>query len=199
MVGFLIDVLKSFVALFIVLDPFLGLAIFIHLTKSMSTQETAEQASIAMFVAFALLMIFLFSGAIILKLLGITLASFIVAGGLILLILGIQAVLGIEFQKKHKTPKAAAVIIGTPLLCGPGTMTTVIILSDQYGYLIPFIGGVLAMSVTWLMLFYARSIHSALGERVVEVLSRVLGLVLAAMAAEFIRRGVTSMITGISL
>ncbi|MFH1510976.1 MAG: MarC family protein [Candidatus Woesearchaeota archaeon] len=190
---FLYNLAKCFFALFVIIDPFLGLAMFISLTKKLSARERAEQASIAVFVAFGLLVVFLLLGVLVLELLGISFASFVVAGGIILLVLGIQVVLGIEFHKKRQR-KAAAVLIGTPLLCGPGAMTTIIILGDQYGYLVPVVAAAIALAMTWFMLYNAKRIQAFFGERLVEVLSRVLGLVIAALAIEFIKDGVIAMV-----
>ena len=194
---FLTALMKSFVALLVILDPFVGVAVFISLTRGQSQAEKAKQALVAVSVAFGLLFIFLFSGMYLLNILGITLGSFMVAGGVILLILGIQAVLGIEFSKSDNSNKAAAaIIIGTPLLSGPGAMSTVIILSQEYGYLAPLIALIIALVITWMMLYYSEKIEKLLGERLIEVLSRVLGLILAAMAAEFIKNGIIDMING---
>ena len=90
--------IKSFIALFIIIDPFLSLAVFISLTKGMDKKELSKQAFIAVLVALGLLLIFLFSGLILLNLLGITFSSFIVAGGIILLILGVQTLFGIAIR-----------------------------------------------------------------------------------------------------
>lgn len=188
------EVLKSFIALFIILDPFLGLAIFIPLTRNMDKTEKAKQAFLAVSVAFILLIIFLFLGKVMLNILGISFSSFVVAGGIMLLILAIQELFGIEFSKKSHNRKVAAVIIGTPLLCGPGAITTIIILSQHYGYWPPILASVFALSITWVMLLYSERIFKLLGERIVEVFSRILGLVLAALAAEFIKEGIISMI-----
>jgi multiple antibiotic resistance protein len=194
MTTLLLQTIKSFVTLFIILDPFLGLAAFISLIKGMNGKEKAKQAFVASSVAFVLLIVFMFLGMFILDLLDVTFPAFKVAGGIILLILGIQAVLGIEFSKKSHNQKAAAIIIGTPLLCGPGAMTTIIVLSQQYGYIPPLCAAVLAMLITWLLLFFADRIQRLLGERLIEVFSRVMGLLLTAIAAEFIINGITEMV-----
>jgi multiple antibiotic resistance protein len=191
---FFSQVVQCFIPLFIILDPFLSLAVFISLTKGMDSQERAKQALIASSVAFTLLVIFLFSGLLILNSLGIELSSLMVGGGVILLLLGIQAVLGLEFTKKKKNYKAAAVIIGTPLLCGPGAITTVILLSEQYGYWPPFIAALAAIIITYFMLLFADKISKVLGDKMVEIISRVLGLILCALAAEIIKNGVIRMI-----
>ena len=191
---FLVSALKSFVALFIIIDPFLSLAVFIGMTKGMEARETAKQAFIAVLVALGLLLVFLFSGLLVLNMLGITLSSFKVAGGIILLILGIQALLGIEFAKKDKEHKVAIVVIGTPLLTGPGAMTTVIILSQRYGYWPVVAAAITVLLLTWVMLVFSQKIVKFFGEKFIEVLSRVLGLVLAALATEFIKDGIIEMI-----
>lgn len=191
---FISAAIKSFVALFIIIDPFLSLAVFIALTKGMDKKEISRQAFIAVLVAFGLLLIFLFSGLLLLNLLGISFASFKVAGGVILIIMGIQTLLGIEFTKKEHNQKVAAVVIGTPLLTGPGAMTTIIILSQKYGYWPPVIASIVVLFITWLMLLFSEKISRFFGERLIEVLSRVLGLVLAAMAIEFIKDGIIEMI-----
>ncbi|MFA6461595.1 MAG: MarC family protein [Candidatus Woesearchaeota archaeon] len=194
---FLIGMFKSFLALFIIIDPFLGMVVFVTLTKGAEKGEKAKAALIATAVAGGLLALFLFTGMILLNIMGISLPSFVVAGGIILLILGVQAVFGIEFSKKeNQDKKAAAVIIGTPLLSGPGAMTTIVILSQQYGYWPPLIALILVMAITWTMLYYSEKIASRMGDRLIEVLSRVLGLMLAALAAEFIKDGISDMIRG---
>jgi len=189
------EVLVCFITLFIILDPFLGVAIFISLTGGESRREKRAQSFTAVAVAGSLLIFFLVAGTILLQLLGISIGSFRAAGGIILLILGIQTVLGIEFKKKGKTShKAVAVIIGTPILSGPGAITTIILLSQNYGFWPPFIAVLLCLTVTWLMLYSSEKISRLLGERVLEVMSRVFGLILAAMAVRFITDGTMEMI-----
>ncbi len=192
---FLTGILYSFIALFIIIDPFLGLIVFVTLTKDANKADRAKQALVAVSVAGGLLAIFLFSGLLLLDLLGISFPSFIVAGGVILLILGIQAVLGIEFSKKSSQDKqAAAIVIGTPVLSGPGAMTTIVILAQQYGYWPPLIALIITLALTWVMLYYSEKIARFMGDRLIEVISRVMGLILAALAAEFIKDGVVGMI-----
>lgn len=116
---FFFATITSFITIFIIIDPFLSLATFIPLVKSLSSSEKRKQAFIATSVALGLLLLFLFVGMQILDILGISLAAFKVSGGIVLLLLAVQTVLGIEFGNIKKKRRAAAVIIGTPLLCGP--------------------------------------------------------------------------------
>ncbi|MBC7216746.1 MAG: MarC family protein [Candidatus Caldatribacterium sp.] len=194
----LLAFLKSFAVLIIILDPFLGMVVFLSLTRKMSDRERAEQAFLAVFVAFALLVIFLFGGQALFSLLGVSFSSFMVAGGVILLLLGIEDILGLQFSKKEADTKVIAVVIGTPLLCGPGAITSIIVLAQRYGYFIPFLALVGALFVTWILLLFAPRVAAFLGERIVEVLSRVLGLLLSAIAVEFVKEGILAMIAEVA-
>lgn len=192
---FIKEVIVSFVTLFIILDPFLGVAIFLSMTKGESHKERLDQSMTAVAVAGSLLIFFLLFGIILLELLGISMGGFRAAGGVILLILGIQTVLGIEFKKREKAKhKAVAVIIGTPILSGPGAITTVILLSQSFGFWPPFIAIIACLLITWVMLSYSEKLTRFVGDKVIEVLSRVLGLILAAMAVEFITNGILEMV-----
>ncbi|MGQ9622155.1 MAG: MarC family protein [Candidatus Caldatribacteriaceae bacterium] len=184
---------KSFFVLFIILDPFLGMATFLALTRGMPERERMEQAFLAVFVAFVLLVVFLFGGQALFALLGISFSSFMVAGGVILLLLGIEGVLGLEFTRRSADTKAIAVIIGTPLLCGPGAITSIIVLAGRYGYLVPFLALFSALFLTWVLLLYGPKVAGLLGERILEVFSRVLGLLLSAIAVEFVKEGIMAM------
>ncbi|MFH1133948.1 MAG: MarC family protein [Nanoarchaeota archaeon] len=190
---YLAHMLEVFVTLLIIVDPFLSLAVFISLTKKMKSSERAAQALLACGVALGLLIVFLFVGAPLLKVLGIDMASFKVAGGVILLLMGIQSVLGIEFGKQGDY-KVAAVVIGTPLMSGPGALTSIIIYAEKFGYTIPLIASIVVIAITWVMLAFSDRISRWLGDRMLEVLSRVLGLILAALSVGFIRDGVVEMI-----
>lgn len=190
----LADVIKSFVVLFIIIDPFIAFAAFISMTQGMTHVEKMKQSYTAVLVAFAMVTIFLFGGSIILKVLGVSMNSFVAAGGLILLILGIQEVLGIKTKGDDKKPDMIAIVIGTPLLCGPGTITTVIMLSQEQGFLAPLIASALVLLITWILLIFSEKISDVLGPTVVEVLSRLMGFLLVAMAAEFLKNGVEGMI-----
>lgn len=190
----LADVIKSFVILFIIIDPFIAFAAFISMTQGMTHVEKMKQSYTAVLVAFAMVTIFLFGGSIILKVLGVSMNSFVAAGGLILLILGIQEVLGIKTKSEDKKPDMIAIVIGTPLLCGPGTITTVIMLSQQQGYLAPLIASALVLLITWILLIFSEKISDILGPTVIEVLSRLMGFLLVAMAAEFLKNGVEGMV-----
>lgn len=189
------SVIYSFGALFVILDPILSVPIFTAMTKGQSTAEIKKQALIAVAVAGFLMYIFLFFNFLIFDVLRISLPSFQVAGGVLLFILGMQMSLGIDIGKSREhSHTAAGVVIGTPLLCGPGAITTVLLLSKDYGMLIPALAIGLSLLATWIILRYSAYIQKILGECVTDIMAKVLGMLVAAIAIKIIADGIIALI-----
>ena len=184
------ELIRSFITLFIIIDPFMSAAFLLGYSKDMNKKQKNDAILIAIGVAAALLFIFLFSGLYLLNVLGISFSGFKIAGGLILLIMGVTTVLAIDFTSKSEKLSSAAILIGTPLLSGPGALTTIIILSKDYGILIPGIAAALVLFVSYLILHFSNYIQKYLGIEIIEILSKVLGLLLAALAVDFIHAGI---------
>jgi multiple antibiotic resistance protein len=188
-------IIYSFAALFIILDPILSVPIFAAMTKGLNPKEIHKQAFIAVAVAGGLMYLFLIFNRIIFDILGLNMPSFQIAGGILLFLLGIQEALGIELgHSKEHSKTAAGVVIGTPLLCGPGTITTVMLFSRDYGILIPFIAITLALLATWLVLYFAEKIEHILGDVVTDIMGKVLGMLVAAIAVKIIASGILAYI-----
>ena len=165
------------------------------MTKGQAPSEIHKQAFIAVAVAGGLMYLFLIFNKMIFDILGLNMPSFQIAGGILLFLLGIQEALGIEIGHcKEHSKTAAGVVIGTPLLCGPGTITTVMLLSRDYGLLIPFIAITLALFATWLVLYFAEKIQHILGEVVTDIMGKVLGMLVAAIAVKIIASGILAYI-----
>jgi multiple antibiotic resistance protein len=185
----------SFSALFVILDPLLSVPIFTSMTKGQSSAEIAKQALIAVAVAGFLMYTFLLFNFLIFDVLGITLPSFQVAGGILLFILGMQMSLGLDIGKsKDHSNTVAGVVIGTPLLCGPGAITTVLLLSKDYGILIPALAIALSLLATWIILKFSSQIQKVLGDCVTDIMAKVLGMLVAAIAVKIIADGVIGLI-----
>jgi len=179
---------------------------FINLTKDLERTEIRRQAFVATGVAGVLMLVFLIFNDLLFDLLGIELESFKVAGGIILFILGLQIVLGLDIGGSSAGPKSlaspdrigkksmAGVIIGTPIMCGPGTITTVMILGAQDGILLTVIAILLALFCIWLILVFSVQIKKVLGETVIVVLSKIIGLLLTAIAVHTIWTGILGLI-----
>jgi len=184
-------ILYSFAALFIILDPLLSVPVFAAMTRGQPAAEVHKQAFIAVAVAGGLMYLFLIFNTAIFSILGLSFAAFQIAGGIILFLLGLQEALGIELgRSRGPTTTPAGVVIGTPLLCGPGTITTVMLLSKEYNLLIPFVAITLALLATWLILYYAEGIQLILGDVVTDIMGKVLGMLVAAIAVKIIASGI---------
>ena len=213
MLEILTAIVSSAITLFIILDPLLSTSMFIDLTRGLSGKEVLKQAGIATSVAGVLMLVFLVFNDVIFSILNIELDSFKVAGGIILFILGLQIVLGLEIGGKaaHEAraeqardgaellpgtvrKSMAGVIIGTPIMCGPGTITTVMIIGSDYGILIPAVAIILSLLVIWMILAFSSRITAVLGETVIVILSKIVGLLLTAIAVHTIWSGVVGLI-----
>ena len=120
-----------------------------------------------------------------------SLGAFKIGGGLVILILGIQNVLGIEFGR-HSEKSAVAVVIGTPLITGPGVATTLMLLKAKQGFIVAFVSAALALAITWVFLISGEKIEKFLGRQLMLVFSRIIGLFLTGFAAQLIVEGAKS-------
>ena len=188
-------IVYSALSLFIILDPLLSIPLFVEMTKRSRPKEIARQATIAIAVAAGLMYAFLIFNTAIFSALSIDIASFQIAGGILLFILGMQGALGFHLSERNNHAKTAAgVVIGTPLLCGPGTITNVMLLSKTYGIFIPAVSIAIAVGATWLVLRYSSYIQRALGKIVTEILGKLLGMLLAAIAIRIIASGIIALL-----
>lgn len=184
------EFLKSFITLFIIMDPFMSVAFFLGYSKNFDQKQKDKSILIAIGVAAFLLLVFLVLGLYLLDILNISFNGFKIAGGIILLIMGITTVLAIDIGSKNENVSSGAIIIGTPLLSGPGALTTIIILSNEYGYLMPALAAVAVLAISYVMLKFANTLQKLIGTEIIEILSKVMGLLLAALAVDFIHAGI---------
>ncbi|MBI5225777.1 MarC family protein [Candidatus Micrarchaeota archaeon] len=180
----------AFVTLFVILDPFASIPAFLTLTRKLSDEDRRAVAHKAVLLAGILAFVFLFSGQTILNMLGVSLSSFKIAGGIVLGLMGLETILGFEINgNKEKDNDSIAVLIATPLLTGPGVITTSILLGHQVGLMVTAAAAFLALALAFIILHFAPRLHKVLGEKTINVFSKIMGLMLLALAVEFIRTG----------
>ncbi len=196
--------LEAFVTLFVTVDP-LGLApLFIGLTAGMSATDRRRIAVRATSIAGVILLFFAFAGGKLLSLMGISLAAFRIAGGLLLFSTAFQMV----FSQKEPRDKSdadravgvdhvrdiAAFPLAIPLLAGPGAISATILAATKaptWTHLGAFLGVVAVVLAISLMVFLlADPIDRRIGETGRVVIGRLLGLLLAALAVQFVADGV---------
>lgn len=203
-----IPVLKIFLALVVLVNPFSALSLFIDITKGATRQQARKVASISAITLFVTVTIFAIAGEMILKILGISLGSFRVAGGLLVLLIAIGMMNGSgniakpnnnseDIKGKVFTGTASAVVpLTIPMIIGPGGISTVIIYAasgNSYGTTIAIIlAGLLISVISYISFMTAGQVSRFLGETGLNVLNRVMGMLLAAVAVEIIVAGLRS-------
>ena len=183
----------TFVPLFVAMDSVGNLPIFLSLTRDREVLEHSRAVRLAISTALGLGLGFAFIGRAIFLLLGIEVADFLVGGGIILLVLSIK---DLVTGKMIETPGLLAaemvgvVPLGTPLIVGPAVLTTLLVLIKQYFVLIVVLSFVLNLAIQWLLLRQAKRIVAFLGNTGVTAISKIVMLLLAAIAVKMIRQGV---------
>lgn len=201
---------NAFAGLVSIMDPLGAVPIFLGMTRSRSNAETRRIVQVATATAGAALLVFAFFGTAILDLFGISIAAFRASGGILMLMMAIEMMQGEPRRAKH-TPEEdaeavekeniAVVPLAIPLLVGPGTMSTVVLLSDKavslrlHAVLLSAIAATIA--VTWLCLRLSELVRRALGETGIRIASRIMGLILAALAVQFVADGMLELFPGL--
>ncbi len=195
MTGFWHDFLLTFIPLFIVIDAFGNLPFVITMSEDMMKQERRRMVHLAVITATVVGLVFLFFGQLILNVLSISVGAFAIAGGIVLLVLSIRYMSTGHMVTAVKEEMVAVVPIGTPLVVGPATITTLLILALQYPLYIVLISFALNMLITWVIFLASQAIAGFMGEGGLRAVSRVFSLLLAAIAVSMIIRGLD--LTGI--
>lgn len=180
-------ILSSALSLFVIMGPFASIPVFLSLTKDMKSKQRASAATKAILTAAIVLYAFLFFGQLILEAFMINLASLRIAGGIVLVILGVELMLGIGAERKYPT---AITLLATPLLSGPGVIVSTMIFVQQHGYIVTTISAAIALFASWLVLLFSWRISKAIPSYWIDTISRVTGLLLAALAADFVISGI---------
>lgn len=206
------QLLSLFVTLLVIVDPLAAVGIFMGLTTDAPARWRRRMAVNAHIVATATLIVFAVTGAEVLRLLGISLAAFRIAGGLLLLIIAVEMVIGERGARRNRSVTAVAnersaaepdersdiavFPIGIPLLAGPGAIATVLLLSAGphgesimgMGTLIAFV--ILVLGASLLLFLAAGRITHLIGPSVTSVFTRLLGIMMAALATQFVVDGI---------
>lgn len=185
------DIVKMTIALFIVVDPLGNVPIFIGLTQNMDKTQRKKTYRLATITGLILLTVFSLVGQNILVLFGISLDSFMVAGGILLLIVAIELLInGSWRQQSVSSESVGAVPIGCPLLVGPGAITTSILNIQSYGILATLISVLLTFVIVWMILKFIDPIYRILGKNGSLVITRVMALLIASIAVQYIIEGI---------
>jgi multiple antibiotic resistance protein len=190
---------KAALVLFIVVDPFGNIPIFMSLTEKMTKTQRRKIFNTAILVGVILLLVFAFAGQQILSIFGVSLYSFEVAGGILLLIVSIKILISGSLVDMSESPESmGAVPIAMPLLVGPGAITTTMLNLQSYGVAVAAISVFIVLALTWFILRYVDSVYRFLGKTGAIVIARVMALLIAAIAIQYVFVGVSHYLQTIS-
>src|SRR3981081_3694260 len=180
---------EAFITLVVIMDPLGSAPIFISLTAGYAPGARRRAALLAAGAAGGVIVVFALFGRLILDYLHVSVESLTIAGGLLLLPVALQMLRGGDIEKAG-TANVALVPLATPLLAGPGAIAAVMVLTRRYedapGMIGVLLGIVAAVVVVALGLMLADRIARLIHPSVIQLLTRVLGLLLAAIAVQFI-------------
>ena len=183
---------KSFIALFVVMDAIGNAPIFMSLTQNWERKTSLRRLNVAILVAASVIGLFIVIGKGILQYFGISVGDFQIAGGIIFFLLGLEMVFALDFLSSRVQRYDIAIVpLATPLIAGPGVLTTIVILTNTYGIVPTLVSAVVNLFLTRLILGNSLYINKIIGKQGTEVLARIMGLLLTALAVSFIRSGIT--------
>ena len=175
------DLITVSLTLFAVIDIIGSIPVLIDLKKKQGHIKSEKVVGFA----FILMVLFLFLGDGLLKLIGVDVASFAIAGALVIFIIGLEMILGIEIMKPDKDLESAAIVpIAFPLIAGAGTITTIISLKAGYSNALIFIGIVVNLVLVYTILKLIPIIEGKIGSAGISVLRRIFGVLLIAISVK---------------
>jgi multiple antibiotic resistance protein len=199
---------NAFVTLLVTIDP-PGLApLFLAVTRGMNRDQRRQVSIRASVIGFAVLALFAVAGSAILSVFGITLPAFRVAGGFLLFFIAFEMVFEKRHDRKEKISDVAitrdlihdvaAFPLAIPLIAGPGAISAAVLLSGGFA---AFPGQValvaiifVCLALTYLVFVLAERVDRILGQTGRSILTRLLGVILAALAVQFVADGIKALV-----
>lgn len=199
---YLLYFVYAFTTVFVIVNPVEATMIFVTLTTGMNPQEKSHIYRRTTLVAFSIAILFSLAGDAVLRLFGITVDSLRVAGGVLLFLVAIDMLRGVRQQKKvteaelkdaNEREDISVFPLAIPLLTGPGAITTVVVLMGAAATMpekaLVILAIVLTFVITFFVLKFSEYIDRVLGVTGIMVLTRIMGLILGAVAVNFVATG----------
>ena len=203
---------QAFVTLLVIIDPFVVVPVFIALTRTDSHAQREKTARKTCIIAAILLVFFALAGDSLLNMMGISQPAFRIAGGFLLLLAGIEMVMAkttgsrtpTNDEEKEATDSEDISVfpLAIPLIAGPGAMTSVVVLMREAEHFNTTAGlgviliAIFVLFITYIAMRLSERLMKLLGVTGMNVLTRVFGVILAALATQHIVHGVTAVVKG---
>ena len=203
-------ILHDTVALITIINPIAAASIMVTMLPDEATQTIRPIAFKATLTVIVASLVTLFGGEYIFKFFGINVFALKIIGGIILMLIAVNMAYGYQSKNRHSTEEhkeaedkedISVVPIGIPILFGPGSIATIIVLNSNIShqltlpisYTIVSIAILLASVIVFFTLFYATNINRILGVTGMKILTRIMGLIVGAIAAQFLVSGIKSL------
>lgn len=197
------EYVKMFIGLLAIINPFGVIPIFISMTTDQNSVQRSKTINMVAIGVIIILLVALFFGELVLDFFGITIASFRVGGGILILLMAIAMLHAKtsyirqteeEADESIEKESVAIVPLAMPLLAGPGAISTVILMAHKSNgvahYMVIALGIMLLGLVVWGVLRLSPWIATRIGATGINIFTRIMGLILAAIAVEFIANGI---------
>jgi multiple antibiotic resistance protein len=197
------DLISTFIVLWSVIDPIGTVPVFLAVTKGYDDNKKKKIAKLASYVSFGVLVFFLIVGEIVLKSIGVPLAAFQTSGGIILFLFALNMIFGnskpeeeIQLIKDDDDAEETAIFpLAIPSIASPGAILAIVLLTDNTRHSMlnqAMTAGVmgLILIINYFLMILSNKIHRRIGNSGAIVISKVMGLILASMAANNILMGI---------
>ncbi len=185
---------SAFIPLFVAMNAFMLLPIFISMTKDMTKPKRQKVIMDSILTALIVSLSFIVLGEAIFRILGITADDFKIAGGLLLLAIAVLDLTHHIEERMKPDVRMGVVPIGVPLIVGPAVLTNILLLVDHYGIVPTLISLILNLFIVLISLMNAERIIRLVGKGGIVGISKVMSLLLASIAVMMIRLGIENII-----
>ncbi|HYA21695.1 MAG TPA: MarC family protein [Thermoproteota archaeon] len=185
------DIVKSFLMLFVVMDSLGNIPIFNSLLEHFDPKSRKEIIGKSVLVATFILMLFSVAGMGIFSYFGIRMSDLRIASGLVLFVLALREFFETKEEHEMSVERITVFPLATPLLAGPGSISTIMVITESLGGPIPALVVILANAlVSYVILSNYQVILSRLGKPVTIMTAKVSNLIVAALAVSLVRQGI---------
>jgi multiple antibiotic resistance protein len=184
------NVVLAFIPLFVAVDAIGVLPIFASLTETLKKKQRLGVIAQSMVTAICLAIGFIFLGRAIFRFLNITVGDFMVAGGFVLFCIAIIDIINPEKKRRIPANELGAVPLGTPLIVGPAVLTTSLIMLEEYGIMATSVAVLSNVIIAGIIFSLSNILMKILGASGSRALSKIMSLLLAAIAVMMVRKGI---------
>ena len=186
--------LEAFIPLFVAIDPPGMVPVFLGVTASLDASQRRRVTSRSIGTAVVICVAFMLLGRVTFEFLRISPNDFKIAGGVILLVLAVLDIVIYGKPAVNESHLSGVVPLATPLIAGPGTLTTLLVLTSTVGYAVTTVALLLNLALLMAAMLAATRLSRFIGDDAMRAISKLVMILLAAIAVSFIRSGVTALL-----